>query len=94
MLPTLVDGEYVLIDGARPPVEGDVVVSHHPRPTAEPDSGLLVIKRVHSIGRDGAVELLSDNPAEGTDSRTWGPVAAELVVGTVTLVLDRPRAGI
>jgi len=37
--------------------------------------------------------LASDNPDEGTDSRTWGPVPPDRVVGVVTLILDRPTTG-
>ncbi len=90
MSPTLADGEFVLIDTARRPQVGELVVSRHPMGSIEADDRtLLVIKRVSDFAAGGAVVLQSDNPDAGTDSRTWGPVAPELIVGTVTVVLDR-----
>lgn len=85
MLPTLADGEFVLVDPSRRPGIGELAVAQHP---TRPD--LLVVKRVAAIGQDGRVELTSDNREAGTDSRTWGPVAAGAVLGLVTLLLDRP----
>ncbi len=87
MLPTLTDGQFVLVDASRSPDVGQLAVANHP---TRPD--LLVVKRVTAIVEDGGVELGSDNPAAGTDSRTWGPLAPDRIVGTVTLLLDRPSA--
>ncbi len=87
MLPTLEDGQFVLVDGSRTPVAGDLAVAKHPH-----QPNLLVVKRVESVGPDGLFVLVSDNAAAGTDSRTWGPVAAESIEGTVTLLLDQPSA--
>ena len=87
MLPTLADGEFVLVDPNRDPRTGQLVVAHHPE---RPE--LMVVKRVIDHNGDGFV-LASDNPAEGTDSRTWGPVRPDRVVGVVTLILDRPTTG-
>ncbi len=86
MVPTLVAGEFVLVDRRRP-VVGQLAVADHP---TQPD--LLVVKRVRSITDDGRYVLASDNPVDGTDSRTWGPVEPQSIIGTVTLVLDRPSA--
>lgn len=88
MNPTLVDGEFVLIDPRRRPQEGELVVARHPRPSAT-EGDLLVVKRVSRLVDDQRVELRSDNQAAGTDSRTWGPVDRRLIIGTVTVVLDR-----
>jgi nickel-type superoxide dismutase maturation protease len=84
MLPTLSAGDFVLVDEARAPRVGQLALARHP------DRDLLVVKRVAAVSGDGRFELASDNPAAGTDSRAWGPVAADAVVGTVTLLLDRP----
>ncbi len=84
MMPTLGDGDFVLVDRRRRPRWGDLVVARHP---AEQD--LLVVKRVEDVGID-TITLVSDNPAAGTDSRMWGPVPLDRLVGVVTLVLDRP----
>lgn len=88
MVPTLEDGWFVLVDPERVPVEGELVVARHP----ERDDGLLVVKRVAAVESDGRLDLRSDNPDAGTDSRTWGPVEPAAIEGTVTLVLDRPSA--
>ena len=88
MTPTLNDGEFVLVDRRRRLQSGDLVVAQHP---AETD--LLIIKRVAAVHVDSVV-LSSDNPLAGTDSRIWGPVPTDRVVGVVTLVLDRPAKGL
>lgn len=85
MRPTLTEGQYVLVDPDRRPEPGQLALANHPD---RPD--LLVVKRVAAVLDDGRYELRSDNVEAGTDSRTWGPVPAEAVVGTVTLLLDRP----
>ncbi len=87
MLPTLAEGQFVLVDASRSPDVGQLTVANHP---TRPD--LLVVKRVTAIAADGRVELGSDNPAAGTDSRTWGPLSPDSIIGTVTLLLDRPSA--
>lgn len=90
MVPTLDDGEFVLIDPARVPRAGDLVVAQHPRPSPDQASSqVFVVKRLTERRSDGRLILGSDNPAAGTDSRTWGPVDPSLIVGTVTVVLDR-----
>lgn len=83
MVPTLTEGQFVLLDRQRVPAVGELAVASHPE---KPD--LLIVKRVESITEDGLVVLASDNPTAGTDSRTWGPVPPESIRGTVTLVLD------
>ncbi len=87
MVPTLTAGEFVLVDPRRRPEVGRLAVADHPN---RPD--LLVVKRVQSITGDGRYVLASDNPAAGTDSRTWGPLEPRAVVGTVTLVFGRSSA--
>ncbi len=90
MAPTLADGEFVLVDPSRSPRVGDLVVAIHPRqPLRSDGEDLMVVKRVGGIEPDGRLSLYSDNPEAGTDSRTWGPVDPGLLVGTVTVVLDR-----
>ncbi len=85
MEPTLCDGQFVLVDPRRSAEVGDVVVACDPRqPTLE------IVKRVHATDVEG-LDLRSDNPDHGTDSRTFGPVPAALVEGVVTLRLDDLR---
>ncbi len=87
MEPTLHHGEFVLVDPARAPVPGELALAHHPD-----DPDLLVVKRVAAITPERAWVVASDNPDAGTDSRQWGPLAPEAVIGRVALVLDRPGA--
>lgn len=87
MVPTLEPGQFVLVNDGLIPIPGDLVLARHP------DQGeILVVKRLGSMTEDGRYVLASDNPAAGTDSRTWGPLAASLIEGTVTLLLDKPSA--
>ncbi len=78
MVPTLADGDFVLADPGRSPGVGDVVVARHPR---EPE--LIVVKRVAELAPEGLV-LVGDAREASTDSRQWGPVALEGVLGVVT----------
>jgi nickel-type superoxide dismutase maturation protease len=84
MLPTLLPGQFVLVHEGRVPTSGQLALARHP------GQDLLVVKRVTAVIPDGRFELASDNPGAGTDSRAWGPLPASSIVGTVTLLLDRP----
>ena len=83
MLPTLQPGQEVLVDlGAyrkSVPRVGEIVVA---APRARP--GLRAIKRVGEVLPDGRIVLLGDNPAASTDSRAFGAVAPEEILGRVT----------
>lgn len=85
MMPTLQPGWFVLVDPFADPVPGDVVTVRHPE-----DRDVVMIKRLGGF-RDGGVWVESDNPAEGTDSREFGPLPIDHLVGRVTLVLDDVR---
>jgi len=92
MAPALAPGDWLLLDPTTRswPQRGSIVVFR------EPDSGILVIKRVAAgpgdrvripagilhLGPDEAW-LLGDNGAVSTDSRRYGPVALEALVGRV-----------
>ena len=90
MEPALAAGDWLLLDPtpARWPRRGSVVVFH------EPESGLLAIKRVAAGPGDhirisaGILHLdpdqawlLGDNSASSIDSRRYGPVELEALVG-------------
>ncbi|WP_420492937.1 nickel-type superoxide dismutase maturation protease [Kitasatospora camelliae] len=81
----LSDGDRVLVRYGAPVRPGAVVVFRHPL-----QQDLLVVKR--AVGRrPGGWWMLSDNPLVRTDSREYGPVPAELVLGRVLLrVHPRP----
>lgn len=98
MLPTYSDGDRVLARHRRsaPPARiGDVVVADLPH---RPGAADRVVKRVAAAPGDpvppgvaapgsrvpaGSYVLLGDNPAESADSRHYGYVAADRVVGVV-----------
>ncbi len=78
MAPSLEPGDRLLVVrlARRWPVRpGDVVALSDPR---TPDR--LLVKRVSAVGA-GRVTVLGDNPAESTDSRSFGPVARAEVWG-------------
>lgn len=82
MLPHLPPGQEVLTisprhDG-RPPQVGDVVVIRHPQ---QPET--LILKRVAHVLPDGEYVLLGDNPAASTDSRTFGPMTQDKILGRI-----------
>ncbi len=83
MLPLLQPGDLLFVapDAYRTasPQLDDLVVAHHPH---QPQ--LKIIKRIGHILSDGRYVLRSDNPAEGSDSRTFGPVDGGAIVGRVT----------
>jgi nickel-type superoxide dismutase maturation protease len=83
MLPLLKPQEEVLIDPKidpnQPPKAGEIVVAQHPT-----QNNLQLIKRVASVSEDGSLFLEGDNWKESTDSRTFGTVKLEQIVGRVT----------
>ncbi len=84
MVPTLDPGAWVLVDPDRRASVGDVVLAPHPW------RDRVVCKRLAAL--DGAfAELASDNPDEGTDSRQFGPVAVDDLLGVVTWVFGVGR---
>ena len=85
MLPSLQPKQRLLVklwphDG-RSPSPGTVVVCHHPS-----NINLVITKRVWQ-SNDGWLELRGDNPAASTDSRQFGQVSLEQVIGEVTAVI-------
>jgi nickel-type superoxide dismutase maturation protease len=84
MQPTLVEGMVVMLDQrafrSRPPRPGDVVVLMHPTRSA-----LKIVKRIASVGIDTRCVVMSDNTeVDATDSRQFGPIDPELLIGKVT----------
>ncbi|MGC1306029.1 MAG: nickel-type superoxide dismutase maturation protease [Phormidesmis sp.] len=82
MLPTLQPGEEVLVVPVSESAQlspGDVIVCLHP---LKPN--LRIIKRVSETFYDGSCYVLSDNAAEGSDSRSFGVVSRQQVIGRVT----------
>ncbi len=75
MLPALRPGDRLLLQYGGAPAEGRVVVARFA-------DGTVAVKRVGER-RDQGWWLLSDNPAEGVDSRHRGAVPDADVVGVV-----------
>jgi nickel-type superoxide dismutase maturation protease len=81
MLPTLQDGDEVLVKPSQSYRIGDVIVAKHPfRKTP-------MIKRVTEISTGGKLFLRGDNPAESSDSRTFGGIAEKDILGKVECVI-------
>lgn len=79
MLPSLRDGDLVLVGRSARCRPGDVIAVRDPRLPSR-----VVVKR--AVRRQpGGWEALGDNPGASTDSRTFGPVPVDLVVGRVLL---------
>ncbi len=83
MIPLLKPGEEVLVNPkayhqSLPQVR-DLVVAVHPY---RPD--LKIIKRVVFVSEDGSCFLQGDNLTESSDSRSFGLVVAEKILGKVT----------
>lgn len=76
MLPGLKDGDVVLVDPYATPEIGDVVLARHPF-----KKSVQIIKRIKEISPEGRYFLVGDNPAESTDSRTFGAIPAKDILG-------------
>jgi signal peptidase I len=75
MEPTLLDGDWLLVDRrVAPPRAGQIVVADDPR-----SRGRLIVKRVSSVAADGVVALTGDHPAHVED--VIAPVTPVAVVG-------------
>ena len=82
MFPTLEPDEEVLANTRayknELPEIGDVVVAFDPR-----QEGFVIVKRVSAVS-PASVTLLGDNPDFSTDSRTFGVVPLNNIIGKVT----------
>ncbi len=83
MLPVLEPGVEVLVDRdayrAASPAPGDIVAARHPY-----RRDVTIVKRVEALEPDGSCRLKGDNPDASTDSRCFGIVRADRVLGRVT----------
>lgn len=83
MLPTVMEGDIVLVDThayiTSIPEVGDIVLVHHPY-----HKDLLIIKRVANITPEERLVLHSDNPQVGSDSRQFGTISIQRLIGRVT----------
>lgn len=81
MEPALPAGSLVIVqplDAATTLRAGDIVVARRPdRPELE------VIKRIHSIDAAGTIFLIGDNRRASSDSRDFGALTRDQVLGRV-----------
>jgi signal peptidase I len=84
MAPDVAPGERVLVNRAAywfgRPRAGDVVVLRDPR-----QRDRLLLKRIERADGGGRWFVRGDNASASTDSRTFGPVDRQLLVGKVVL---------
>ena len=82
MVPALNPGDWIAVDMAayttRPPRSGDVVLARDPR-----DPERTLVKRVDHTDLHSNVWLLGENAESSTDSRTFGPVTPDAILGRV-----------
>jgi nickel-type superoxide dismutase maturation protease len=78
MLPTLKSGDVVLLDEPSDLKVGHLVLADHPF-----RSSARIIKRITEMEPDGRFVLTGDNASDSTDSRTFGAVSIELILGRV-----------
>lgn len=86
MVPTLRDGDRLLVRYGVAVRPGDIVVARHPL-----QQDLLLVKRAVER-REGGWWLLGDNPYAEGDSRLFGTVPDELVLARA-IARYRPRRG-
>ena len=79
MTPELHHRDEVLAQPGSPVDVGDVVVAKHPYKMKT-----LLIKVVAAFDDAGRVYLLGTNPEESTDSRMFGAIPTQLIIGRVT----------
>jgi len=77
MEPTLAPGDRLLVVRSTHPRPGDLVVVRPPG-----DARRVLVKRVSAVLGDEVV-VRGDNPEASTDSRDFGPVPRQAVVGRV-----------
>ncbi|WP_071517958.1 nickel-type superoxide dismutase maturation protease [Geitlerinema sp. PCC 9228] len=83
MTPLLQPGEEILVDPQayrhHSPKLGDIVVARHPE-----RHDLQLVKWIGAVRRDGQCFLIGNNLTESTDSRTFGWVSSDCLLGRVT----------
>ena len=83
MFPLLKPGEEVLVDTKayrhRLPEIGDLVVAEHPY-----RQDLKIVKRVAVVDENGDCFLVGENKLESSDSRSFGFVSSQQIIGRVT----------
>lgn len=79
MSPTINDLDVVLYERTKNVDIGDIVLLEHPYMQS-----VKIVKRVIEVNPNGRLTLAGDNPTESTDSRAFGTVSLESILGKVT----------
>jgi nickel-type superoxide dismutase maturation protease len=82
MMPTLHNGDIVVVEPNADASAGDIVVADHPYKRS-----VRLIKRVERIDDNGRYVLSGDNPEGSTDSRSYGSISKDDIRGKVTSLL-------
>ena len=87
MLGTLSEGDlitYKKINSKNPDLEvGDIVIASHPKSNSK-----LIIKRIHGMYQN-KFDLRGDNLLFSTDSREWGLIELNLIIGKVEKIFTK-----
>lgn len=83
MLPTLKSGQTIMVDPKAKISSGDIVLAAHPF-----KKSVNMIKRVESIKSDGRFILIGDNPNASSDSRVFGSISRDGILGKVVCGLS------
>lgn len=83
MLPTYRAGDWLLVRRTHRVDVGDVIVAPDPR-----DGRRVLVKRITGVAPGGWF-VEGDHPARSTDSRTFGPIRRDEVIGRVLLRYHR-----
>ncbi len=88
MRPTLEPGDYVLVNRwayvLRRPAKGDLVVMQDPEGTDR-----FLVKRISEATDPARIQVVGDNEGRSRDSRTFGAIAPETIIGKVLIRLRR-----
>ena len=86
MRPAWQPGDYVLVNRwaykFRSPAKGDLVVVRDPETPQR-----FLVKRISDIPDAGRIRLAGDNSSRSRDSRTFGPIGLDEIVGKVWIRL-------
>ena len=78
MLPCLKNGDEVLVKHVIKPQVSDVILARHPY-----KKSVTILKRISEITKDGKYFVIGDNPNDSTDSRTFGTIPLDDILGKV-----------